>query len=202
MAKKKSKQDRVYTQSKARLNDLADQSTQHQDKLPSEQDETPIETVLQHADDDEIRGEMGQYSQGADTIDEFTARQEMSIDSERLLDQFEEYSMQSPRVSAGDIDDPWDEAVLSGKEMLKGDSPTPDQDVVDELGAAAGITYGLKEPLNFSKIADHDRRRWKLNLASSEDREDEKDARESDLNREDELDQLADLADIEDDCQG
>jgi hypothetical protein len=50
-----------------------------------------------------------------------------------------------------------------------GSTPTPDQDVVDELGKAVGITYDDAEPLRFGdKVADRDAQRWELNPASSE----------------------------------
>lgn len=58
----------------------------------------------------------------------------------------------------------------AGEETVGGSSPTPDQDVVEELGAAVGITYEDHEPLRFGdKLADRDAQRWELNPASSED---------------------------------
>lgn len=58
----------------------------------------------------------------------------------------------------------------AGEETVGGSSPTPDQDVVEELGNAVGITYEDNEPLRFGdKLADRDAQRWELNPASSED---------------------------------
>lgn len=58
----------------------------------------------------------------------------------------------------------------AGEETVGGSSPTPDQDVVEELGDAVGITYEDHEPLRFGdKLADRDAQRWELNPASSED---------------------------------
>ena len=58
----------------------------------------------------------------------------------------------------------------AGEETVGGSSPTPDQDVVDEVGKAVGITYEDNEPLRFGdKLADRDAQRWELNPASSED---------------------------------
>lgn len=58
----------------------------------------------------------------------------------------------------------------AGEETVGGSSPTPDQDVVEELGEAVGITYEDNEPLRFGdKLADRDAQRWELNPASSED---------------------------------
>lgn len=57
----------------------------------------------------------------------------------------------------------------AGEESVGGSSPTPDQDVVEELGNAVGITYEDNEPLRFGdKLEDRDAQRWELNPASSE----------------------------------
>ncbi len=46
----------------------------------------------------------------------------------------------------------WESADTgSGAEAVGGTEPTPDQDVVDELGEAVGITYEDDEPLNIEK---------------------------------------------------
>lgn len=62
------------------------------------------------------------------------------------------------------------QGIDAGTETPGGSEPTPDQDLVDEIGKAAGVTYQDDEPLNFDeKIAAHDEARWELNPASSED---------------------------------
>ena len=59
---------------------------------------------------------------------------------------------------------------MSATKLSGGDNPTPDQDVVDELGRASGIVYNDSEPLHTTdKLVQRDRRRWELNPASSED---------------------------------
>ncbi|MBS0183893.1 MAG: hypothetical protein JSS39_16010 [Nitrospira sp.] len=71
-------------------------------------------------------------------------------------------------LSGGDIDATWS-GTDDGEEAVGGSTPTPDQDVVDELGKAAGVTYEDNEPLRFGdKVADRDAQRWELNPASSE----------------------------------
>ncbi|QQS45294.1 MAG: hypothetical protein IPM66_15240 [Acidobacteriota bacterium] len=76
----------------------------------------------------------------------------------------------SPTLSGGDIDAAWDQADASGEETVGGSSPTPDQDVVDELGEAVGLTYRDDEQLDTAeKIAERDRHRWELEPQSSED---------------------------------
>ncbi len=63
---------------------------------------------------------------------------------------------------------------MAGEEAVGGSAPTPDQDVVDDLGAAAGLTYKDEEPLNSDKkLLDRDRNRWELNPASADDLEEE-----------------------------
>ena len=72
-------------------------------------------------------------------------------------------------LTGGDIDAAWDQASV-GDETVGGSSPTPDQDIVDEIGRALGVTYGEGEPLRTAeKIERRDEQRWELNPASSED---------------------------------
>jgi hypothetical protein len=72
-------------------------------------------------------------------------------------------------LSGGDADvSP--QGVDAGTETPGASNPTPDQDLVDEIGKAAGVTYQDNEPLKFGeKTAERDRARWELNPASSED---------------------------------
>jgi uncharacterized protein DUF6335 len=76
---------------------------------------------------------------------------------------------ETTRLSGGDVDAST-QGVDTGTEAAGGSNPLPDQDVVDEIGRAAGITYQDNEPLKFGeKAAERDRARWELNPASSED---------------------------------
>jgi hypothetical protein len=76
----------------------------------------------------------------------------------------------SASLSGGDIDARWDQAESSGEESVGGSAPTPDQDVVDEIGEAAGVTYQDGEPLRAGeKEEERDEHRWELDPASSED---------------------------------
>ena len=59
---------------------------------------------------------------------------------------------------------------LRDDEAPGGDNPTPDQDVVDNIGRAIGIEYQDNEPLKGSeKLLERDKHRWELDPASSED---------------------------------
>jgi hypothetical protein len=72
-------------------------------------------------------------------------------------------------ITGGDIDAAWDQAA-AGEEAVGGSNPTPDQDLVDEIGRAVGVNYEDAEPLDMTeKIERRDEQRWELNPASSED---------------------------------
>src|SRR5262249_51484408 len=76
-------------------------------------------------------------------------------------------------VNAGDLDVDIENAYFSGDEAPGGDNPTPDQDVVDEIGKALGLEDQDNEELKSGdKVADRDKHRWELDPASSEDYKD------------------------------
>jgi hypothetical protein len=86
-----------------------------------------------------------------------------------VLEKLSRNPVGSPELSGGDIDAAWDRAD-EGEETVGGSSPTPDQDVVDEIGEAVGLTYQDNEPLTIDeKLAKRDATRWELNPASAED---------------------------------
>jgi hypothetical protein len=72
-------------------------------------------------------------------------------------------------LSAGDPDvSP--QGIDTGEETPGGSTPTPDQDMVDEIGEAVGVTYQDDEPLIFDeKYGKRDDARWEDDPASSED---------------------------------
>jgi hypothetical protein len=75
-----------------------------------------------------------------------------------------------PVLTAGDVDADWGAAEAVGDEAPGGDNPTPDQDVVDEIGRALGVEYDDDEELQGGdEIAGRDRDRWELDPASSDD---------------------------------
>ena len=72
-------------------------------------------------------------------------------------------------LAGSDIDAAWDKAAV-GEETVGGTTPTPDQDLVDEIGRAVGIEYEGAEPLHTTeKLERRDEQRWELHPASSED---------------------------------
>jgi len=77
--------------------------------------------------------------------------------------------LSATKLSGGDVDAVVDEDG-SGEEAVGGSVATPDQDIVENLGRAAGVTYEDNEELNpVEKVKKRDRKRWELNPSSSED---------------------------------
>ena len=75
-----------------------------------------------------------------------------------------------PALTGGDVDADWQSAESIGDEAPGGDNPTPDQDVVDDIGRALGVEYQDNEELRASdKVGARDKHRWELDPASSED---------------------------------
>jgi hypothetical protein len=89
---------------------------------------------------------------------------------EELQHKLGQHTESSPALTAGDVDARWDDAYAVGDEAPGGDNPTPDQDRVDDIGKALGVTYEDSEELQGSdKITERDRHRWELDPASSDD---------------------------------
>jgi hypothetical protein len=76
-------------------------------------------------------------------------------------------------VAGGDLDVDIEDAFFTGEEAPGGDNPTPDQDVVDDIGKALGVEYEDNEELKAAdKVTKRDKHRWELDPASSEDYKD------------------------------
>src|SRR5947209_7510861 len=86
----------------------------------------------------------------------------------QLHEKLHQHHSTSPALSGGDVDAAWEDADV-GEESVGGANPTPDQNVVDELGKAAGVSYSDAEPLHTTEeVEDRDKHRWELDPASSE----------------------------------
>jgi Family of unknown function (DUF6335) len=76
----------------------------------------------------------------------------------------------TPEIAGGDVDVDVEDAYFTGEEAPGGDNPTPDQDIVDDIGKALGVEYADNEELKASdKVTERDKHRWELDPASSED---------------------------------
>lgn len=92
---------------------------------------------------------------------------------EELRDKLHEHTSTSPAMTAGDVDADWEAAESTGDEAPGGDNPTPDQDVVDDIGRALGVEYADDEELQGGdEIRARDKKRWELDPASSDDFDD------------------------------
>jgi hypothetical protein len=91
-----------------------------------------------------------------------------------LLDDLLEFRATSPLLSGGDVDADWWRALDSGEEAVGGSAPTPDQDVVDELGRALGVEQGAEDEVWTSGeiLKARDRHYWHLERLNAA-REDE-----------------------------
>jgi hypothetical protein len=87
-----------------------------------------------------------------------------------LRDRYAAHTETSPALTGGDVDADWESAYSVGDEAPGGDNPTPDQDIVDDIGKAVGIEYQDNEELKgANKVEERDKKRWELDPASSED---------------------------------
>jgi hypothetical protein len=76
----------------------------------------------------------------------------------------------TPEIAGGDVDVDVEDAYFTGEEAPGGDNPTPDQDIVDDIGKALGVEYADNEELKAAdKVTQRDKHRWELDPASSED---------------------------------
>ena len=85
----------------------------------------------------------------------------------------EDHHGMSADIQGGDVDVDVEDAYFTGDEAPGGDNPTPDQDVVEDIGKALGVTYDDAEELKGSdKVTERDKHRWEMDPASSEDYKD------------------------------
>ncbi|BDA69077.1 hypothetical protein RIVM261_057390 [Rivularia sp. IAM M-261] len=96
----------------------------------------------------------------------------LEIGGRTMNDRMEQYTSTSQELTGGDIDARWDQAEAVGDEAVGGTVATPDQNVVQELGAAVGLDYDDGVSLQTIDILEErDSGRWELDPTSSEDYE-------------------------------
>lgn len=139
------------------------------------EEEASLDKLALDAHADAISDSINTYTDDQDVKDHFKKRQGFASGGrQKLQEKLNEHNSMDPSLSAGDMDAAWEDSVVAGEESVGGSVPTPDQDNVDEIGEAAGVTYQDNEPLNSDqKILDRDRRRWELNPASADDQDEE-----------------------------
>ncbi len=113
--------------------------------------------------------ESEQFEADEEVQQEFADAQKLGSGGEQFMRELREHHSRTPDLSGGDLDADWARADI-GDETVGGSSPTPDQDIVEELGEAVGLTYQDNEPLHTTeKVDERDHKRWELDPASSED---------------------------------
>lgn len=117
------------------------------------EEETPLEKLAADERSEDTAERQKRYSEDEAVTEDFEERQKLAHGGrEKIKEELEKRHFNSPDVAGGDIDADWESADTgSGAEAVGGTEPTPDQDVVDELGEAVGITYDDDEPLNTEK---------------------------------------------------
>jgi hypothetical protein len=135
-------------------------------------DDTVSDFIEVGSDPEAVLNEMQQYTLDIEVQEDFEERQNMVTNADAMEEDLVEITHQSPKLSGGDVDAAWDYTDQSGEESVGASVPTPDQDVVDELGEALGVTYDDDEELNTAeKLGERDLNRWELNPASAVDME-------------------------------
>ena len=171
-------------------------------------EETSMDAYAANADADAAAEQAAHYTDDEDVEADFAERQRLAVGGRDVLrEELDEHHSLSPEITGGDLDASWQTANQAGEETVGGSSPTPDQDTVEDLGQAAGLSYRDGEPLDYdAKVLDRDRKRWELDPASTLDEdnesyEDEEDIEDEDLDELDELDELEEEEDedLEDD---
>ena len=145
------------------------------------EEEDSLDKFILDANADAISEQINGFTEDEDIQDDFAERQGLASGGRQKLEEKlnEHNNSLDPSLSGGDVDAAWDDSIVAGEESVGGSAPTPDQDIVDEIGAAAGLTYRDDEPLDSDrKILDRDRRRWELNPASADDNEDDEEDEE------------------------
>ena len=98
---------------------------------------------------------------------------DISAGAAKLAHRLRNDSLADPTITAGDLDAQWESAQFSGDESAVSSMPTPEHSVVDDIGAAMGVTYQDNEELKFGeKERSRDHKRWELDPASSDDYQD------------------------------
>jgi uncharacterized protein DUF6335 len=120
------------------------------------------------------------------TLDDIVPTPPSSLDMDRrssaarsgraeLAETRHEQRNMSPEIAGGDVDVDLEDAYFTGEEVPGGDNPTPDMDIVDDIGKALGVEYNDDEELKGGdKVGNRDKHRWELDPASSEDYKDRK----------------------------
>jgi hypothetical protein len=150
---------------------------ENEEELYGPEGETSLSFQIIDADinEEKVMYEIDDFTEDEEVLQDFSERQQMINEGSDLLgEKLDQYHFLSPDLSGDDIDAAWEDSTISGEESVGGSAPTPDQDIVDELGEALGIEYKDFEPLHTGeKLEARDLDRWELNPASVEEIEEQ-----------------------------
>ncbi len=92
------------------------------------------------------------------------------VGAQRTKQELEQHNSTGPALTGGDLDADWQGAEAVGDEAVGGHAPTPDQNVVDELGRAVGFDTEDGEELHTfeERVAKRDHHRWELDRRSAD----------------------------------
>ncbi len=146
-------------------------------------EEDSLDKFILDANTDEVMEQINDHTEDEDILEDFAERQGLASGGrQKLEEKLNQYNGMDPTLSGGDVDAAWEDSNQTGEESVGGSVSTPDQDIVDELGEAAGLTYKDYEELDYDKkVLERDRDRWELDPASALDNEDEDQDEEPDL---------------------
>jgi hypothetical protein len=139
------------------------------------EEEDSLDKFVLDANTDEVLEQLNDYTDDEDILEDFAERQGLAAGGrQKLEEKLNEHNSLDPSLSGGDIDAAWEDTNMAGEESVGGSVSTPDQDVVDELGEAAGLTYRDDEALDYDrKVLKRDRDRWELDPDSADENEEE-----------------------------
>ena len=138
------------------------------------EEEDSLDKFVLDANTDEIVKQIDDFTDDEDVLEDFAERQGLASGGrQKLEEKLNDYNGMDPTLSGGDVDAAWEDSIVAGEESVGGSVSTPDQDIVDDIGEAAGLTYRDDEPLDSDKkVLDRDRNRWELDPASADEDED------------------------------
>lgn len=149
------------------------------DDLPLGAD-TRLDRLSAEDNAEAVMSEIADYTEDQEILEDFAERQVMPTDEQGLMRRMREHHSESPLQTGGDVDAAWDEAEDAGDETPSTE-PMPDQDRVDEIGEALGVTYEDDEELDFAaKVWRRDEERWELEIDSTASEIDHEDVLEDD----------------------
>jgi hypothetical protein len=149
-----------------------------EDSFSDQTDYIPLETdtamdfllIDAAADGEPFMDQIDDFTEDADVLEDFSDRQKFTGGSMGLFEELLDHNSLGPKLSGGDIDAAWQSSDVSGEESVGGTVSTPDQDIVDDLGEAAGVTYDDDEELRTGDIIEErDANRWELDPRSAQD---------------------------------